>query len=436
MEHLQKTARLAKRAVLFYEKQLRKRDGSLRWAHSRFCPETNFSNQIGGTTNHIMRILGILLVQTLFLSGVQAEVKGNWKRHVVWEGLHNNVAVAADFTGDGRVDIISNAGNKTRLFVAPDWKEVIIGDHKDHNFIHGETFDVDGDGDADFIGARYQPGLIVWFEQPDKNAASGPWKARIAEDEIIGIHGVLKADVNGDGKLDLLANSAQPKGKFPDSAVWLEVPENPRLAKRWTRHVFAKNDAPGLSHYLGAGDLNGDGRLDITLAAKGGPSDKSGKGEWFAWWEAGKDPTRPFKKHLLPGKHPGATNILPADVNGDGKLDIVASLGHGTGLIWYENPGWKIHDINTELLSSHCLQVGDIDGDGDIDAATCAYISRKAAWFENDGKGRFTSHIIHDDQAAYDIRLVDMDGDGDLDTLIAGQRSKNVVWFENPLRNP
>ena len=174
-----------------------------------------------------MRILGILLAQALVLSAAQADVKGNWKRHVVWEGLHNNVAVAADFTGDGRVDIISNAGNKTRLFVAPDWKEVIIGDHKDHNFIHGETFDVDGDGDADFIGARYQPGLIVWFEQPDKNAASGPWKARIAEDEIIGIHGVLKADVNGDGKLDLLANSAQPKGKFPDSAVWLEVPEIP-----------------------------------------------------------------------------------------------------------------------------------------------------------------------------------------------------------------
>jgi hypothetical protein len=102
--------------------------------------------------------------------------------------------------------------------------------------------------------------------------------------------------------------------------------------------VFAKNDAPGLSHYLGAGDLNSDGRLDITLAAKGGPSVKSGKGEWFAWWEAGEDPTKPFKKHRLPGKHPGATNILPADVNGDGKLDIIASRGHGTGLIWYENP--------------------------------------------------------------------------------------------------
>ena len=362
-----------------------------------------------------------------------AQPKGDWKKHVIWEGQRNNVAVAADFTGDGKVDVISSSSGKTRLFVAPDWKQVIIGDDKDHAFIHGETFDVDGDGDADFIGARYKPGLIVWFEQP-KAATAGPWKARIAEDEIIGIHGVLKADVNGDGKLDLLANSGQPKGKFPNSAAWLEVPKDPHNAKRWIRHIFAKEDAPGLSHYLGAGDLNGDGRLDITLAAKGGAADKSGMGEWFAWWEAGKDPTKPFTKHLLPGKHPGATNIMPADVNGDGKLDIIASRGHGVGLIWYENPKWAIHEINNDLQSPHCLQIGDIDNDGDLDAATCAYLSRKAAWFENDGKGKFTTHIINADQCAYDIRLVDMDKDGDLDVLIAGQQSNNVVWYENPLK--
>ena len=380
-----------------------------------------------------MKIIQLTFLFTFAIAAHTAQPKGNWKKHVVWQGQRTNVAVAADFTGDGKVDVISSSGGKTRLFVAPDWKHIIIGDDKDHTFIHGETFDVDGDGDSDFIGARYQPGLIVWFEQP-KNATAGPWKARIAEDEIIGIHGVLKADVNGDGKMDLLANSGQPKGKFPNSAAWLEVPKNPRTAKRWTRHIFAKEDAPGLSHYLGAGDLNGDGRLDITLAAKGGTADKSGMGEWFAWWEAGKDPTKPFKKHLLPGKHPGATNIMPADVNGDGKLDIVASRGHGVGLIWYENPKWAIHEINNDLQSPHCLQIGDIDNDGDLDAATCAYLSRKAAWFENDGKGKFTTHIINADQCAYDIRLVDMDNDNDLDVLIAGQQSKNVVWYENPLK--
>ena len=375
-------------------------------------------------------LITLTLIYPFYSAG---EIKGQWKKHLVWEGLRCNVAVAEDFTGDGKIDIISSAGGKTRLHVAPTWKEVVIGNDKSHTFIHGETFDVDGDGDADFIGARYKPGLIVWFEQPNKNPTGKPWKARIAEDEIIGIHGVLKADVNRDGKIDLLANSGQPKGKFPNSAAWLEVPKNPREANRWTRHIFAKEDAPGLSHYLGAGDLNGDGRMDITLAAKGGPADKSGKGEWFAWWEAGKDPTQPFKKHLLPGKHPGATNIFPADVNGDGKLDIVASRGHGVGLIWYENPKWTIHEINTDLQSPHCLQIGDIDNDGDIDAATCAYLSRKAAWFENDGKGKFKTHIINNDQAAYDIRLVDMDKDGDLDVLIAGQHSKNVVWYENPI---
>jgi hypothetical protein len=52
----------------------------------------------------------------------------------------------------------------------------------------------------------------------------------------------------------------------------------------------------------------------------------------------------------------------------------------------------------------------------------------------NDGKGKFTTHIIGTDQAAYDIRLVDMDADGDLDALIAGQQSNNVVWYENPLK--
>ena len=77
-----------------------------------------------------------------------------WKKHVIYEGARANVAVAADFTGDGKLDVISNSGQQTRLFVAPDWKEHIIDDTAGHNFIHGEVMDVDNDGDPDFIGAR------------------------------------------------------------------------------------------------------------------------------------------------------------------------------------------------------------------------------------------------------------------------------------------
>jgi hypothetical protein len=383
-----------------------------------------------------MSLLRYLLVPALLglpVTTCTAQDAPVWKKHLVHTGFHTNTAVAADFTGDGKVDIISNSGGKTRLFVAPDWKEIVIHADPKHGCIHSAVMDVDGDGDPDWIGARYSPGLIFWLERPDKPLLQ-PWKFHLVDDQVNGIHGLITGDVDRDGKPDLVANSAQPKGAFPNSIAWFRVPNKPRTAKRWERYVFAKGDAPGLSHYMGVGDVNGDGRPDIAAGAKGGPTDVAKTGDWFAWWEAPADPRKPWKKHLISAKQPGATNIHPADVNGDGKVDFIASRGHGRGVVWFEAPRWKEHVIHPTLKEPHALVVADLDGDGDLDAATCAYGDRIAAWFENDGKGNFKTHVVGRDQAAYDIRAVDLDGDGDLDLLIAGQRSKNVVWYQNPLK--
>ena len=353
-----------------------------------------------------------------------------WKKHLVHEGFRTNTIVAGDFTGDGKPDIIANNDQKTRLFVAPDWKEVTIDSFDGNNCIHSESFDVDGDGDLDFIGARYQPGLIFWLENPGTEAAMKPWTNRLISRELNGIHGLLQGDVNKDGKIDLLANSAQPVGtKHPVSLAWLEVPADPHHAKSWHAHIFAKGDAPGLSHYLGFGDVNGDGLPDAATGAKGKPTDD---GNYFAWWQAPMDPTNEWAKHLIASDQVGATNIHPADVNGDGKTDFIASRGHGQGVLWFEAPDWSIHNIHATLQEPHSLIVLDMDADGDLDAATCAFGDRQAYWFENDGNGSFTNHLIAEDQAAYDIRALDMDADKDLDIIIAGQQSKNVVWYENP----
>lgn len=385
-----------------------------------------------------------------------------WKKHVVYQGEQCVTAVAGDFTGDKKIDIIANAGGKTRLFAAPDWKETVLAPERSQSPIHSEVLDCDGDGDLDYIGAEYSPGVIYWLECPKRPQAE-PWRWRLIDSQVNGIHGVLVGDVDSDGQPDLMANSAQPKGPLANSVVYYRVPKDaksrdgdadvaPFEANRdpekaanagkvfWPRTVVAKGDAPGLSHYLGLGDVNGDGRPDIACAAKGGEQDPSGLGEWFAYWEAPSDPHQDaWKKHFVGEKYPGATNILPADVDGDGRLDWVASCGHGFGVFWFRNrlaagASWKASAINPMPEGCHDLQVADLDNDGDMDVASVAKDTKVALVFLNDGRGYFTTQVIGKEQAAYDLRAVDLDGDGDKDLLVAGQESKNVVWYENPTK--
>jgi hypothetical protein len=54
----------------------------------------------------------------------------------------------------------------------------------------------------------------------------------------------------------------------------------------------------------------------------------------------------------------------------------------------------------------------------------CAKDSGILAWFENLGGGRFAEHRIHEDQSAYEGRIVDMNGDGAPDILVPVRRAR------------
>ena len=365
---------------------------------------------------------------------------GEWKKHIVVEAERGmvNSAVSADWNGDGIRDVIASFDGKVVLLIAPDWKA-----HTLHEFrpglsrnkprvacIHSCLMDVDGDGDQDFIGSN---NTVFWLECPDQ-PLSTTWKYRTIDDEILGTHCLITGDINLDGRLDLIANSGRTarQTSIPNSLTWLEVPRNPHSAEKWIRHVFAKGDAPGGSHYTGFGDVNGDGLPDISCAAKGG--EKFPDGQWFAWWEQPKDGKLPWKKHLLAENQPGATNILPADLDADGHVDYFATRGHGQGALWFKGPEFEQIEIDPDILVPHSLDLADIDNDGDLDAVTCSKDPVDvAAWYENHGDGRFTKNIIGRQQGSYDTRAIDMDGDGDQDVLIAGHTSNNVVWYENSL---
>ncbi|MGK0184880.1 MAG: hypothetical protein ACI9R3_000654 [Verrucomicrobiales bacterium] len=382
-----------------------------------------------------MRTLSILAVTAAcFAPALHAQEKATWKKHVVMEQGHCNTAVALDANGDSALDVIASFNGRVSLFVAPDWNETIL--HRlfggDGNCIHSEVIDVDGDGDLDWAGTL-SGAHPFWLENPGQDRAQkGAWTPRMIDNEITGIHCIRRADVDNDGKDDLIINNFEPEKGLGDSIAWLSIPKNPLQAKQWDRHVFADKDARGGSHYMGAGDIDGDGWKEIAVGAKGGPF---ADGNWFAYWKnPGAEKVKgAWEKVILAENETAATNILPADINGDGKVDWLASRGHGNGVIWFENPSWKIHDIDTEIESPHSLTVADHDQDGDIDAATCGYESERVMWYENDGKGTFTLHTLDENQQSYDLRSIDMDGDGDLDLLNAGRGTENVAWYENPV---
>lgn len=386
------------------------------------------------------RILGATLFAGMALSTSLAAL--DWKAHTIMTDAPEaiNTAVVTDLDQDGHMDVMATYGFKAIVFKGPDWEP-----HMVHQFVLGRSrtqprgacmhsclLDADGDGDLDFIGSDL---TVFWLEVPADPFSGEEWTYRTIDDELLGTHCVVAGDVNGDGVEDLIANSWQTEANtpVPYSITWLERPENSHDAKSWVRHIFADRDAPGGNHYMGFGDVNGDGRPDISCGAKGGKGFPGG--EWFAWWEQSENGSVPWKKHLLSENEPGATNINPVDVNGDGVMDFIATRGHGKGVLWFEGPRFRKIEIDTEIDKPHSLSIEDFDLDGDLDFAVCGSVTDGvAAWYENDGSGRFEKHVITKNQASYDLRSVDMDGDGDMDLLNAGHFSKNIVWFENLLR--
>ena len=376
----------------------------------------------------------LALLALFFATGTASAQR--WTKHIVMEQGHCNTAVALDANGDRYLDVIASCNGKVSLFIAPDWKKEVIL----HRFmggngacIHSAVIDVDRDGDLDWAGtlAHDHP---FWLENPGlKDVQKGAWTPRMIDHQITGIHCVLASDIDNDGQDDLVINNFEPEQGIGDSIAWFSVPKNPHRARQWNRHVFADRDARGGSHYMGAGDIDGDGWKEIAVGAKGGPF---ADGNWFAYWtNPGKQGVKgPWKKTILAQNQLAATNILPADLNRDGKVDWLASRGHSAGVLWFESPDWEIHEIDPEIKQPHSLTVADHDQDGDLDAASCGYESEWLRWYENDGTGHFKIHTLDEAQQSYDLRTVDMDGDGDLDLLNAGRGTNNVVWYENGLK--
>ena len=297
--------------------------------------------------------------------------------------------IAADFNADGRSDLLvrsydnARSGNLT-VFTSQSDGSFGIQVLSSGLFWGGAVADIDGDGLLDIVGSSL--GISVFFGRPGGFAAERPIAG------VGGIAAVAIGDVNGDGSLDIVGTMqtgvAVIKG---DGAGWFEE----------LRTLPALAD----SYFLATDDLNHDGWPDFvfgnttTLSV----SISSGPGVYAT-------------RTLLTTSFLSAIGI--ADVDKDGKLDIVAITDHIL-VFRGDGAGGFTAAIASERLGSYVpsFALGDFDGDGKLDIVL-APSGLPAVLMLGNGAGAFGSPQATDPGLLGDeIRAADLRNVGKLDLV-------------------
>ena len=274
----------------------------------------------------------------------------------------------------------------------------------------------------------------------------GKWKETALAQVDVPVH-TQAIDIDGDKDLDvLLADLGQfPPLEAPVGKLWLLRQTSPG---KFTKELLL--DQVGRMSDAEAVDLDADGDLDIAVAAFGGKD----KGEAFWLQNGGEGAVNKYKKHQLL-EISGTINITPADLNGDGRIDLVSLVAQEhEAIVAFVNKGGGEFESGTIARAPHpmygstSLTPADLDKDGDIDlvftngdafdAQTDPKPYHGVQWFENKGEMKFDFHAIARLYGAATAAVGDLDGDGDLD-VVAGSwvsfwtdpKRYAVVWYEN-----
>ena len=241
-------------------------------------------------------------------------------------------------------------------------------------------------------------------------------------------------DINGDGILDVALQNDNAKGGW---LGWLEGTTDSSI---WKQHIIAGNEIDADSFACGdydIGDIDNDGDIDLLGFKHSGERDGAGDPTEIFWY------SNPEWKATYIGQAPNfIKDISLADLNNDGRLDMVTVcyIDNTLSIFRQDSPDvWVlVHELKIKNLHEG-LDVGDIDGDGDIDIATDGY------WLENPGddfSAEWNLYVIdekwNNQEGDWSINATkvfceDINNDGRAEVFISHSETKGypVAWYES-----
>ncbi|UCH14917.1 MAG: VCBS repeat-containing protein, partial [Bacteroidales bacterium] len=363
------------------------------------------------------KLTTILTVTFLF---ILSPIFGQWPKCVVDNNSKTVVTVdIGDVDGDNQPDIVAAAYGNTKLLWYknnyPNWTPHTIDSTGILNDLTFAWFaDVNVDGKLDVVANFANSKRLVWYENnhPD-------WIEHSIDNTTDNADFMIVADINGNDTMDVVTAGSIAQCKL----VWYE-----NKYPDWIPHYIDSR----WDKYSGAtvSDFDGDGLLDVGVVIY-----EANKVVWYKNEDNGDS----WTQNIIDDKLEGSIVINSGDIDGDDRIDIVASSGsyyfeEGGDMIWYKNQpdGW-IQDTIDHNQDGFYPSFSDVNGDGNMDIVASVFSVFKAqnvCWYEYNNT-IWIKHVIDEDMPGLRAHTIkDIDGDNIDDLVVAGGNS--IAWYKNP----